>query len=192
VSADPVPLLIVGTVFVPKRRRKAIFGQTGRQLGAIFHAPARQKECQISGPATEMTAQDWAASEMFIDSYLQPSFRSAIIEGHLMSDHVHICIAIPPKHPVALVIGFLKGKSAIAIARLGLSERGGKNAKKREVVAVARKLARCRSGITSIHSIGTCVSSRSRLTLDSRIEDRKQEYFNTAVVKPQVTSRLPR
>jgi len=36
-------------VFVPKRRRKAIFGQTRRQLGAIFHALARQKECQIIG-----------------------------------------------------------------------------------------------------------------------------------------------
>ena len=34
-------------VFVPKRRRKAIFGQTRRELGAIFHAPARQKECHI-------------------------------------------------------------------------------------------------------------------------------------------------
>ena len=33
-----------------------------------------------------------------------------------MPDHVHMCIAIPPKHPVASVIGFLKGKSAIAIA----------------------------------------------------------------------------
>ena len=41
-----------------------------------------------------------------------------ILEGHLMPDHVHMCIAIPPKHPVASVIGFLKGKSAIAIARL--------------------------------------------------------------------------
>ena len=71
-------------VFVPKRRRKAIFGQTRRQLGTIFHELARQKECQI-------------------------------IEGHLMPDHVHMCIAIPPKHPVASVIGFLKGKSAIAI-----------------------------------------------------------------------------
>ena len=71
-------------VFVPKRRRKAIFGQTRRQLGQIFHALARQKECQI-------------------------------VEGHLLSDHVHMCIAIPPKHPVASVIGFLKGKSAIAI-----------------------------------------------------------------------------
>ena len=35
-------------VFVPKRRRKAIFGQTRRRLGAIFHALARQKECQIT------------------------------------------------------------------------------------------------------------------------------------------------
>ena len=74
-------------VFVPKRRRKAIFGQIRRQLGAIFHTLAKQKECQI-------------------------------VEGHLMADHVHICIAIPPKHAVASVIGFLKGKSAIAIARL--------------------------------------------------------------------------
>src|SRR5947209_1348039 len=46
-----------------------------------------------------------------------------IIEGHLMPDHVHMCIMIPPKHPVASVIGFLKGKSAIAIARLCGKER---------------------------------------------------------------------
>jgi REP element-mobilizing transposase RayT len=39
------------------------------------------------------------------------------VEGHLMPDHVHMCIAIPPKHPVASRDGFLKGKSAIAIAR---------------------------------------------------------------------------
>src|SRR5947209_12538056 len=79
-------------VFVPKRRRKVIFGRFRGQLGAIFHALAKQKECQI-------------------------------VEGHLMPDHVHMCIAIPPKHPVASVIGFLKGKSAIAIARLGGKER---------------------------------------------------------------------
>jgi putative transposase len=41
----------------------------------------------------------------------------------LMPDHVHMCIAIPPKHPVASVIEFLKGKSAIAIARLNGKER---------------------------------------------------------------------
>jgi putative transposase len=73
-------------VFVPKRRRRQLYGQIRRQLGAIFHALARQKECQI-------------------------------VEGHVLPDHVHMCIAIPPKHAVAQVIGFLKGKSAIAIAR---------------------------------------------------------------------------
>ena len=40
-----------------------------------------------------------------------------------MPDQVHMCIAIPPKHPVASVIGFLKGKSAIAVARLCGKER---------------------------------------------------------------------
>ena len=34
-----------------------------------------------------------------------------------MPDHVHICITIPPKHAVSSIIGFIKGKSAIAIAR---------------------------------------------------------------------------
>ena len=46
-----------------------------------------------------------------------------IPEGHLMPDHVHMCIAIPPKHAVASVIGFIKGKSAIAIARMQGKER---------------------------------------------------------------------
>ena len=40
-----------------------------------------------------------------------------ILEGHLMPDHVHMCIEIPPKYAVSSVIGYLKGKSAIAIAR---------------------------------------------------------------------------
>jgi putative transposase len=73
-------------VFIPKRRRKMVFGQIRRQLGPIFHELARQKECRI-------------------------------LEGHLMPDHVHMCIEIPTKFPVASIIGFLKGKSAIAIAR---------------------------------------------------------------------------
>ena len=79
-------------VFVPKRRRRVLFGQVRRHLGAIFHALARQKECEI-------------------------------MEGHLLPDHVHMCITIPPKYPVASVIGFLKGKSAIAVARLNGKER---------------------------------------------------------------------
>ena len=40
-----------------------------------------------------------------------------ILEGHVMPDPVHIGIAIPPKHAVASVLGFLKGKSAMAMAR---------------------------------------------------------------------------
>ena len=73
-------------VFIPKYRRKAIYGEVRQMLGEIFHELARQKECRI-------------------------------IEGHLLADHVHMCIEIPPKHAVASVIGFLKGKSALAIAR---------------------------------------------------------------------------
>jgi putative transposase len=73
-------------VFVPKYRKKAIFGEIRQHLGAIFHELARQKECRI-------------------------------VEGHLMRDHVHMCIEIPPKHAVSSVIGFIKGKSALAIAR---------------------------------------------------------------------------
>ena len=73
-------------VFVPKRRRKALFGTIRRKLGGVFHELARQKECRI-------------------------------LQGHLLPDHVHMCIEIPPKHAVASIVGFLKGKSAIAIAR---------------------------------------------------------------------------
>ena len=73
-------------VFIPKYRRKAMYGEIRASLGGIFHELARQKECRI-------------------------------VEGHLLADHVHICIEIPPKHAVASIIGFLKGKSAVAIAR---------------------------------------------------------------------------
>jgi len=73
-------------VFIPKYRRKALFGQIRRELGDVFHRLARQKE-------------------------------SLIEEGHLMPDHVHLMISIPPKYAVAQVVGFIKGKSAIHIAR---------------------------------------------------------------------------
>ena len=42
---------------------------------------------------------------------------SHIEEGHLMSDHVHMLISIPPKYAVSSVVGYVKGKSAIHIAR---------------------------------------------------------------------------
>ena len=54
-------------------------------------------------------------------------------EGHLMLDHVHMLLSVPPKYSVSSVMGFIKGKSAIHIARVyagllgvdGRQERGG-------------------------------------------------------------------
>ena len=43
---------------------------------------------------------------------------SVVLEGHLMVDHVHMLIAIPPKYAVSQVVGFIKGKSAIHLARV--------------------------------------------------------------------------
>ena len=79
-------------IFVPKRRRKVLYGELRQRLGPIFHELARQKECTVE-------------------------------EGHLLPDHVHMLLSIPPKYAVAQVVGFVKGKSAIAIARLQGKER---------------------------------------------------------------------
>ena len=73
-------------VFIPKRRKKAIFGALRRHLGGIFRELAQHKEAQV-------------------------------VEGHLKPDHVHMCLSIPPKLAVANVVGYMKGKSAITIAR---------------------------------------------------------------------------
>lgn len=43
---------------------------------------------------------------------------SGIEEGHLMLDHVHMLISIPPKYSVSQVVGYIKGKSAINLARV--------------------------------------------------------------------------
>jgi len=65
-----------------------------------------------------------------IRQYLGEIFRALaqqkecnIVEGHVCVDHVHMLIAIPPKHSVAHIVGFIKGKSAIAIARNFLGKR---------------------------------------------------------------------
>ena len=42
-----------------------------------------------------------------------------LIEGHAMADHIHLVLSIPPKYSIAMVIGYLKGKSAIHIHRKG-------------------------------------------------------------------------
>lgn len=74
-------------VFIPKCRRKTLYGELRRYLGEVFRKLAQQKESRIE-------------------------------EGHLLSDHVHMLIAIPPKYAVAQVVGFIKGKSAIHLARV--------------------------------------------------------------------------
>jgi putative transposase len=48
---------------------------------------------------------------------------SWVLEGHLQSDHVHMLISIPPKYAVSQVVGYMKGKSAIHIARTYLGQR---------------------------------------------------------------------
>lgn len=73
-------------VWIPKYRRKVLFGRMRKHLGEVIRELARQKE-------------------------------SLVLEGHLCPDHVHVYLAIPPKYAVAQVVGYIKGKSAIHIAR---------------------------------------------------------------------------
>jgi len=46
-----------------------------------------------------------------------------VIEGHLLADHIHMLISVPPKYSVAQIVGYLKGKSAIQIARTYMGRR---------------------------------------------------------------------
>lgn len=73
-------------VFVPKYRKKRLYGKFRRKVGEILRDLCRQKDVEL-------------------------------VEGHLMPDHVHMCLRVPPKHSIAFVIGFLKGKSAVCIHR---------------------------------------------------------------------------
>ena len=73
-------------VFIPKYRKKALYGALRQQLGDLLRQLAMQRESRIE-------------------------------EGHLMRDHVHMLVSIPPKYSVSQVVGYLKGKSAIHIAR---------------------------------------------------------------------------
>ena len=73
-------------VFIPKYRKKILYGQLRQYVGDIIRMMAKQKECIIE-------------------------------EGHVCADHIHMLISIPPKYAVSQVIGYIKGKSAIYIAR---------------------------------------------------------------------------
>lgn len=73
-------------VFIPKNRRKVMYGSIRKELGTIIRELAEHKESKVE-------------------------------EGHLLADHVHMMLMIPPKYSVSGVVGYIKGKSAIAIAR---------------------------------------------------------------------------
>ena len=73
-------------VWIPKWRKRVLYGQLRKDLGQILRGLATQKE-------------------------------SEVMEGMLKADHVHMVISIPPKYSVSQVVGYVKGKSAIWVAR---------------------------------------------------------------------------
>ena len=73
-------------VWVPKWRKKVLYGQLRKYLGEVFRELALHREAKV-------------------------------LEGHLIGDHVHMMLSIPPKYAVSQVVGYIKGKSAIHIAR---------------------------------------------------------------------------
>lgn len=86
-------------VFIPKCRKKVLYGTLRKYLGTVFKDLAQQRESEIE-------------------------------EGHLRPDHVHMLLSVPPKYSVSEVVGFIKGKSAIYVARNFMSHRknyGGQN-----------------------------------------------------------------
>ena len=74
-------------VFIPKCRRRTLYGELRKHLGEVFKELAKQKESRVE-------------------------------EGHLMPDHVHMMLSIPPKYSVAQIVGYIKGKSATHLARV--------------------------------------------------------------------------
>jgi len=79
-------------VWIPKSRKKVLYGQLRKELGQILRGLAKQKE-------------------------------SEVMEGTLKADHVHMVLSIPPKYSVSQVVGYVKGKSAIWVARVTGSRR---------------------------------------------------------------------
>ena len=73
-------------VWIPKCRRKVLYGQLRKELGPVLRKLALHKE-------------------------------SEVVEGKLKVDHVHMVLSIPPKYSVSQVVGYVKGKSAIWVAR---------------------------------------------------------------------------
>ncbi len=69
-------------VWVPKKRRKIIYGKLRQELKVIL-----KRLCQYKG--------------------------AEVVEGIMSLDHIHLCLAIPPKYSVSTIVGYLKGKSTM-------------------------------------------------------------------------------
>jgi putative transposase len=71
-------------VWVPKKRRKIVYGKLRKELGTIL-----RRLCEYKGVE--------------------------VVEGTLCADHIHMCLAIPPKYSVSTIVGYVKGKSAMIV-----------------------------------------------------------------------------
>ena len=76
-------------IFIPKCRRRTLYGQIRSHRGSVFRTLTEQKESRVE-------------------------------EGHLMPDHVHMMISIPPKYAVSHVVGFIKAEVILSFLGLGV------------------------------------------------------------------------
>ena len=73
-------------VFIPKYRKKALYGKRRRKIGEILRDLCRQRGIEL-------------------------------VEGKALPDHIHMLLSVPPRYSIAMVIGYLKGKSAVRVHR---------------------------------------------------------------------------
>jgi putative transposase len=82
--------------------------------------PCRKTSFGMRAGSIEESREALGSNETSIRVFrrLAEQKESRIEEGHLMNDHVHMMISLPPKYSVAQVVGYIKGKSAIHLARV--------------------------------------------------------------------------
>jgi len=73
-------------VFIPKYRKRSLYGALRKVMGSVLRKLAESKGCKV-------------------------------LEGHVMPDHIHMLLTIPPKYRISDIVGYIKGKSAIYVAR---------------------------------------------------------------------------
>jgi putative transposase len=130
-------------VWIPKYRRKALYGDLRKHLGPVLRELAMQRERNL-------------------------------LEGHLMKDHLHVLISIPPKYLVAQLVGFIKGKGVIQIARTF----GGRKQN------FTRQHLWARGYFVS--TVGRDENAAQEYIKKQEQEDRRLDHLNTVDFKPPV------